>query len=124
ALEPDGQAVVVIEGGYRDYLASGQAARSTANLDDSNGSTQPKGKLIREQTKAEKRVVEKRARELAEIERTIETVEEELAQLAQQLEQASLAQNVAQIENLGRSYQATEARLEELISQWSEMEAA
>jgi hypothetical protein len=40
------------------------------------------------------------------------------------LEQASLAQDVAQIENLGRSYQATEARLEELISQWSEMEAA
>jgi ATP-binding cassette subfamily F protein 3 len=124
ALEPDVQAVVVIEGGYSDYLAYGPAARSTANLDDSNGSGQPKGKLIREQTKAEKRVVEKRARELAKIERTIETVEGELAQLAQQLEQASLAQDVAQIENLGRSYQATEARLEELISQWSEMEAA
>ena len=83
----------------------------------------PKGKLIHEQTKAEKRATEKKARQIADIERTIEATEADLARLAQKLEEASLAQDVPQLQKLGQAYQSTEARLEELIAQWTKLEA-
>jgi ATP-binding cassette subfamily F protein 3 len=123
ALNPAAKSMVVIEGGYSEYLAyrntQSNGASKTAKAAD-----KPKGKRILEQTKAEKRVAEKRARQIAEIEETIEATEARLVQLAQALEEASLAQDVSRLQKLGYEYQAVEAKLEELLTQWSEMETA
>ena len=90
-----------------------------------NGKQEPqKGKQIREQTKAEKRIAEQKARQIAEIESIIETTESELTQLTKKLEDASFAQDVPQLQKLGQAYQVTEKKLEQLIAQWAEMEAA
>ena len=124
ALNAEAKSVAVIEGAYSSYLTFVETQRIAENSGNSDRPTQPKGKRIKEQSKAEKRAMEKQARQLAEIEGSIEMLEAELADMAQQLEQASLAQDVAPIEKLGRKYQATEEKLEELVNEWAEMEAA
>jgi hypothetical protein len=39
-------------------------------------------------------------------------------------EAASQAQDMAQLQKLGQAYQTTEAKLEELLTQWTELETA
>jgi ATP-binding cassette subfamily F protein 3 len=124
ALEPSAKSIIVIEGGYSKYLEADREAQSSGPSNIEGKSTQPKGKRLREQTKAEKRTVAKKARQMAEIESVIETTEAVLAELAQELEEASLAQDVFRLQVLGQDYQTTEAKLEELIARWAEMEVA
>ncbi len=123
ALEASTGTVTVIEGGYSDYQVyrSAQAELERQAVEE-NGPKQ-KGKLIREQTKAEKRETERKARQVAELESDIEAMEARLAELAQALEKASFAQDIAQLQKLGQDYQMTEAKLEALMIQWTEMEA-
>ncbi|MEW5958211.1 MAG: ABC-F family ATP-binding cassette domain-containing protein [Chloroflexota bacterium] len=123
ALEPATRSVTVLEGGYSDYLAYREAQKSWISA---NGAGQDpaksKSQVEREQTKAEKRAAEKRARQLAEIEQLIETKEAELVQLTHKLEQASLAQDVGQLQQLAQAYQTAEAELELLLTRWTDME--
>ena len=123
ALEPDTRSVTIVEGGYSDYLTYIKAQKMQAAP---NGKSALKIKSTqqaqREQSKAEKRAAEKKARQMAEIESAIESTQARLAQLAQQIEAASLAQDVPQIQKLGHDYQVQTAKLEELLTQWAEME--
>ncbi len=125
ALEPENRSVTIIEGGYSDYLACCDARKS---LLSANGTGQEiaksKSQLVREQTKAEKRAAEQRARRAAELEALIEATETRLTGLAQALEAASLAQNVSRLQELGQLYQTTEIELEALLNQWTEMETS
>ncbi len=125
ALEPENRSVTIIEGGYSDYLACCDARKS---LLSANGTGQEiaksKSQLVREQTKAEKRAAEQRARRAAELEALIEATETRLTGLAQALEAASLAQNVSRLQELGQLYQTTETELEALLNQWTEMETS
>jgi ATP-binding cassette subfamily F protein 3 len=124
ALEPATKSVTTIEGGYSDYLAYLETQRAGSSNGANREVAKPKGKLLLEQSKAEKRAAEKKARQVAEIENLIEATEARLAQLAEELEAASRAQDVAQLQKLGQAYQLTETKLEELLTQWSEMETA
>lgn len=121
-LEPALKSVTVLEGGYSDYLAYRETQKSQA----ANGSKAPAPKstsqLNREQTKAEKRAQEKKARQIAEVESLIAATEAYLAELAQKLEAASQAQDIAQLQKLGQAYQTTEAQLDELLTRWTELE--
>ena len=121
ALDPITQSVSVNEGGYSNYLA----LREAQNNVPANGSQAEasKGKRIREQTKAEKREVEKKARQITEIEQLIEATESELSWLTEKLEEASLAQDVARLQELAQDYQTAEAKLETLMKQWADLEA-
>ncbi len=124
-LEPTTKSVTVVEGGYSDYLVYREAQQNEVPRNGaSQKSTKSKNQISREQIKSEKRAAAKRARQIAEIESLIETTETELAKLAQALEAASLAQDVGQLQKLGQDYQTTEAKLEELLTQWTEMETA
>lgn len=122
-LDPAARSIITIEGGYSEYLVyrNSQTATGTRSAQEA---IKPKGKRILEQTKAEKRTAERKAREMAEIERVIEATEVKLAELARALEEASQAQDVPRLQKLGEAYQSAEARLEELLTQWSEMEMA
>ncbi len=125
ALEPETKSVTVIKGGYSSYLAIRQENQGDKSDKKGKGNgTVPKAKRIREQTKAEKRAAEKKARRIAEIETVIEETEDKLAKLVQGLEAASLAQDVAQLQTLGQTYQTTEEKLETLIAHWAELDAA
>ncbi len=120
ALEPQQKTIEVYKGGYSNYLTQKDAQNGVST----NGKQEPqKGKQIREQTKAEKRIAEQKARQIAELEAIIETTESELTQLTKKLEDASFAQDVSLLQELGQAYQLTEKKLEQLIAQWAEMEA-
>ena len=123
ALEPDTRSVTIVEGGYSDYLTYIKAQKmQTAPNGKSALKIKSTQQAQREQSKAEKRAAEKKARQMAEIESAIESTQARLAQLAQQIEAASLAQDVPQIQKLGHDYQVQTAKLEELLTQWAEME--
>ncbi len=123
ALEPLTQTVVVTKGGYSAYLAYREAQNRAFNGNGKVAVKSPKkGKKIREQNKAEKRAVEKRARQVAKLEATIEAAELELSQLSQKLEAASLAQDIPMLQELGQAYQTTESKLEKLFTQWTNLE--
>lgn len=125
ALEPSTRSVLVVEGGYSDYLAARETLKiqeTQARID--HGSVEPKSKVEREKAKAEKRTAEKKARQLVELESTIEETEAKLVELAQELEKASWAQDLPQLQKLGQTYQETEARLEELLTQWTKLEVS
>ncbi|MCB0192185.1 MAG: ABC-F family ATP-binding cassette domain-containing protein [Anaerolineae bacterium] len=123
ALEPDQQTLIPLKGGYSVFIAY-REAQTTESTSQTDETSKPKGKRIQEQTKAEKRAAEKKAREIAEIEKRIEETEAKLAGLAEAIESASLAQDISKIQDLGKDYQATEAKLEILLTQWTEMETA
>ncbi len=124
ALEPENGSVAVIEGGYSDYLTFRETGQDRVSA---NGTGQPvsqsKSQLERAQTKAEKRALEKKARQIAEVESRIEATEAKLAELATALEAASHAQDVPQLQELGQAYQSTEAVLETLLTRWTELES-
>ena len=122
ALELPAGAVTVIKGGYSDYLAWRQAHAATNNANGKSDAAPSKGKKILEQTKAERRDQERKARDIATLEATIASTEQSLAELASALEAASLAQDVPKLQELGHLYQQTEAELEALITRWADME--
>ncbi len=127
ALDPLTQTVEIIEGGYSAYLAARQVnnmqvAANGTNEKSTGAKTQ--SQFSREQAKAEKRQAEKKAKQVAEIEIIIEAIETKLAALTQQLEDASYAQDIVQLQKLGQEYQDTAAKLDELLSQWAELEAS
>lgn len=125
ALDPAEKSLTVIKGGYSNYLAYQETQKSQATAANGLDETVSlsKSKLDRKRAKAEKRAAEKRAREIADIENQIEATEAKLAKLAQELEAASLAQDVPRIQRLGQDYQTTEVKLEELLTEWTELEA-
>jgi ATP-binding cassette subfamily F protein 3 len=124
ALEPDSKSVTVIKGGYSDYLAEREAQKSAVNNATNGSAPKSTSQANREQSKAEKRANEKKARQIAEIESVIAATEAHLAELARQLEAASQAQDITQLQQLGQDYQTTETKLEELLTQWTELETA
>ncbi len=114
------QTISVVEGNYTTYLAVKEQKK--------NGKKRrllpSRAKYQRQQVKAEKRAREKKARELAALEQSIEETEAKLARLTAELEKTSLAQNIQKLQALGLEYQQTEECLAELINRWMSMEAA
>jgi hypothetical protein len=111
---------MVTKGNYSDYLAAKVAVQSNRN-----GTSQEvvqKAKLSREQTKIAERVARQRAKQITEIENSISLAETRLNQIAQEVEIASQAQDIAKLQKLGNDYQTTEAKLDELLTQWTELE--
>ena len=125
ALEPETKSVTVVKGGYSQYLAYSETRK---NAISANGASQDvaksKSQLEREQTKAERRAAERKARQIAEVEALIDATETKLARLVQELEAASLAQDVPQLQELSQLYQTTEVELEELLARWTEIDTA
>jgi ATP-binding cassette subfamily F protein 3 len=121
ALDPKTKSVTFLEGGYSSYLAyrSSQNGQSQPLETDEK----PESQRQRELVKAEKRATEKRARQIAVIESTIEAAQAKLANLAEALEAASLTQDLARLQQLSQDYQSTEIELEQLLTQWTELES-
>lgn len=111
--------IIPIEGSYHDYLAYREAKKLSAT----NVSEKP-AKVAHQAAKEKKRVEDRQARAIAAIEETIATTEAKLAQLTSNIEQASLAQDIETLQELGREYQQIEARLAKLFDEWMSMEAA
>jgi len=112
----------VSQGGYGAYLADRQA-RQLAGVDQAIPASNGRH-AAREQERQKKREQAYRQRALAELETAIESAEARLADLHVALEEASRAQAIEELEQLGRDYQTTEEQLARLLDQWAAMEAA
>jgi len=119
AIEPATRSITVLEGGYSHYLAKRESQK---NIPTSVTEPKSKAQSTREQTKAEERVSRQKAKQIADIEALIAATEAKLSQIAAEVEVASQAQNIARLQKLGQEYQATEIYLEELLTQWTELE--
>jgi ATP-binding cassette subfamily F protein 3 len=111
--------IIPIEGSYRDYLAY----RETQKLSATDASVKS-AKSAHQAAKTKKRAENRQARAIAAIEETIAATEAKLVQLTSNIEKASLTQDIETLQELGREYQQTEARLAKLFDEWMSMEAA
>ncbi len=117
--------IFVSKGGYTAYLKDREARRAeqapgigsspksstqARQGDSGNGGAKRKGEYRRQQA-------------LMEVEAQIHAAEQQLAHLAEELEQASRAQAVERVIELGEDYRYVEGRLEELLEQWASLEA-
>jgi ATP-binding cassette subfamily F protein 3 len=110
---------------YGAYLADRQARRAAAAGQDVAGSNGRQQTPRESQAEAEqKREQLRRRRALAELEVAIQAAEARLADLSAALEEASYAQAVDRLQELGRDYRAAETELGRLLNEWTAMEAA
>lgn len=121
----------VSAGGYNAFLAERQARRarkilSQASRRDSPDSGQ-RGHSVHGTSKPANTSglnSFRRRQAIAELEQAIHAAETRLAELAVALEEASQAQAVERIRELGQDYQTVEQQLGSLLEQWAELEAA
>jgi len=121
-----GDALRVYKGNYAEYLrqrAAENSASSHADGDDGAKKVTP-AERDREKAKEERRrrrAAEKLAEQAAEMEAEIHALEARLAALSAQLEAASLAGDVAKVHDLGVKYQAIDAELHRVMTQWASL---
>jgi hypothetical protein len=80
----------------------------------------------RERVKEERRqrrAAEKRVEQAAVLEAEIHRLEARLQELSTQLEAASVAGNVGRVQELGIAYQKTDGELQQVMTEWAELEA-
>ncbi len=112
--------VRIIKGNYDAYLAETENA---PHARESSPEAVSPAKKNRQQSKAEKRAREKRARALAALEEAVEQAQETVSRLEKAMEAASLAQDVPKLQSLALEYQQAEKTLADLLEQWVAMEA-
>ncbi len=113
AMQPEH--MTVFEGRYREYLAERQATMQQRPVNVPSSSPRATTK----QSEGQPRLSPyQRQRRLEEVEARIQQLDEHLAALTEQIEQASLQQAVARVRELGEEYAATETALEEAMREW------
>jgi ATP-binding cassette subfamily F protein 3 len=106
---------------YTQQLADRRAASAAAAPTAGNGKQQP-ADASRQPAKDAKEERLRRKR-LAALEAEVQALEQELARLNAALEQASAAQDIDQITQLGQEYNDLEARLDQRYNDWAELAA-
>jgi len=117
----------VYEGGYTAYLAqraAGQAASSeAASAEEAPSAAQEARERQREERRL-RQAQRRQAERVAAVEAEIHALEQGLARLGAAIEDASRRQQVAQVQQLGEEYAATELRLHALMEQWAALTEA
>jgi ATP-binding cassette subfamily F protein 3 len=106
-------------GNYSDYTAHQAAQRAAAEQADRQQT--PAGKAAgngRAAGGGSAQADRQRKKELARLEAQVETLEQELARVNDELQQASTAQDVARVAELGQRYTELEAQLERCYHDW------
>ncbi len=107
------------KGNYSAYIAARDAGKSgeraLTETKIANQRHREKSKEARRRRKEE----EKRQQQAQALEDHIHALEKEQNAITQELERASLAQRLDEVQRLGERYQAIESELEELIEDWA-----
>ncbi len=101
---------------FRTWLAAQQDVRRLTRSAEKSSSA-----LERETTKAAQREEARRAREIMELEKTIQSLEARLAVLSQALELAGGAQQSERVRKLGIEYSQVESELQACLALWAEV---
>ena len=127
----------VYKGNYTEYLrqvaaeqaSTGAGGDIAAERVAAKGPSARAGRMDpspeqREQAREERRqrrAAEKRAEQSTELEAQMQALEARLNMMSAQLETASVAGDVRRVHELGIAYQAVDAELQQLMSQWAEL---
>jgi ATP-binding cassette subfamily F protein 3 len=123
----DGDELRVYKGNYEEYLrlrAVEAEAKIKAEVEVKAEARERGTEQDRERIREERRqrkAAEKLAEQAAMLEAQIHNLEAELSALGGQIEAASAAGDVGQIQRLGVTYQNTEAELHRVMAEWAEM---
>ena len=109
------------KGNYRQYRQFLQATATPTAAE--NRTPESPGKRQHLETKAEKRAREKRQRELASLETAIESAQERVSQLENEMAQAGASQQIDRLQQLAVEYQQAEKQLAELLEHWVSLES-
>ncbi len=112
----------VYEGGYNAYLAQRAAERAATPIAATVSQPPPSAQEARERMREERRrrqVQRRQAERAAALEGEIHLLELELARLASAIDAAGRQQALAQVQQLGVQYAATEQRLHQLMEEWA-----
>ncbi|MCS6845311.1 MAG: ABC-F family ATP-binding cassette domain-containing protein [Caldilineales bacterium] len=123
AVDPERRALRAYPGNYTQYLAALAVEREAEQARPAS-TPPPSAQEARERARAERRQRKadaRRAEQLSRLEDLIQALEQRLAALGRELEQASAAQATDQVHRLGLEYQAVDQRLQELIEEWSQL---
>lgn len=119
-----GGELYIYEGGYSAYLAQRAAEReipqATMTISRPSSSAQEARERMRKERR-QRQAQRRRAERAAALEREIQALELELARLASAIDAASQQQALAQVQQLGVQYTATEARLYQLMEEWGSL---
>jgi ATP-binding cassette subfamily F protein 3 len=112
------------KGNYEDFQRQRAAEEAPAQAAPSNGSAVGSAEEERERVRQERRLrraAEKQAEMAAAMEAAIAQAESQLAALSADLEAASLAGDVARVQELGLRYQGLDAELHRMMAEWAEL---
>jgi len=107
------------EGNYSAYIAARDAAKSKPKTATPARAMSQRHREQSKEARRKRKEEEKRQQEAQALEDHIHLKEKELATITGQLEEASLAQRVDEVQRLGERYQAVERELEALIETWA-----
>ncbi|NDJ52353.1 MAG: ABC-F family ATP-binding cassette domain-containing protein [Chloroflexi bacterium] len=112
--------LMVVEGTYDDYLRRRAQRQEAATLaaPQPNGSQTAKLGAKSNNGHPSGLSLYQREKRIAQLEEEIHALEGELAQISNDLEEASAQGNVAEVTRLGEAYSHTEQSLESLIADW------
>jgi len=103
-------------GEYRAWLAERRESQRVATSQE-----KAPGAAEREAAKVAQREAARRAREIQELEVTVQGLEARLAALTEALERAGSAQQLERVRELGIEYSQVEAELQRCMAQWVEI---
>ncbi len=120
-IDPQAKQLRAYPGNYSAYLATRESQKRAPGQ---RAAAPPQAQHHRQQAReARKRrkEEEKRQQQVLALEDRIHTREQELEALTEALEQASLAQELEEVQRLGKRYQALQQELDELIETWASL---
>jgi ATP-binding cassette subfamily F protein 3 len=118
----EGEELQVYPGNYSAYLAVRVEEERSAFPAVDEPAQLSEAQQHRERAREERRrrkATEQRAAEARRLEELIDGLESRLVMLGEKIAAAGEAQDMEEVRHLGREYEAVEARLEQLLGQWS-----
>jgi ATP-binding cassette subfamily F protein 3 len=119
AIHAQDQRLRAYEGNYTAFVAAKERDNAPTHTITETKIANQRHREKSKEARRKRREIEKRQQEAQALEDRIHGLEKELETITSQLEAASLAQRVDEIQRLGEQYQAVEAKLETLIETWA-----
>ncbi len=107
------------EGNYSAYIAAREAAKTEKQAPTDTRLANQRHREKSKEARRKRKEAEKRQQQARALEDRIHALEKEQEAITRQLEEASLAQRVDEVQRLGERYQALEQELETLIETWA-----
>ncbi len=120
-IDPQEKRLRAYPGNYSAYLATREPQKQTARKRAAAPTQAQHHRQQAREARKRRKEEEKRQQQVQALEDRIHAREQELEALTEALEQASLAQELEEVQRLGKRYQSLQRELDELIETWASL---